>query len=578
AGQPGIQSAVFADNILNNGENTTILTVATTIGIAVTDFNFRVTGTAIISGNSVLRSDTAILKIVDFTVDVAPASQTIAPGQGTTYTVTVTRLNGLTGAINLVTDLGSKQYIQSAIFDDSSLDLTQTSTILRVETNSPAPDTTIGFGVTGTVNVGGTDLSHNDTASLILITPTIPDFTISVTPDLQTVDAGNSTTYTVAITRLNNFTDTVVLTSNLLTNFSDYIAQATFGLTQLPLGIDETTLSITTKTILNSQLITFTVTGTALAGSPIHSDTADLQINVVVVPPPPPPPPTPDFTISVTPDLRTVDAGAATNYTVAIIRLNNFSDTVILTHNLLSDFGDYIADVSFDSLQLFLGADETTMYVTTKDIANSQLITFAVTGTALAGSPIHADDADLQINVAGSPPPTGGGGGGGGTYTPPTPPAPTTGGGTEDFTVQVTPITSTTIYPGESATYQITLVRLGGFTGPVALSTNVLQLNYDVASATFGKTTIPAGETTTTLLLVARPNAIIDSSTIFNVTGTSTTLGERADDAPVAIIIPRGLPSTGPTTPPSNWFWLAIIGITWLSWAQLRTIKPKRTK
>ncbi|MFH1088253.1 MAG: hypothetical protein V1719_00200 [Patescibacteria group bacterium] len=576
-GRPGIQSALFTDNTLSAGENTTTLTVVTNGNILVTDFNFSVMGTAIIDGNPTMHSDIAILKIVDFTIDVSPISQTIQPGQNTTYTITITRLNGLTGTINLTTDLGSKQYIQSAIFDDDSLDPVQTSTILRVTTTEPAPDITINFIVTGTVNVSGIDLSHNDTANLVLFTPTTPDFTITVEPKLQTVDSGNSTTYTVKIVRLNNFAETVSLTNNLLSGFGDYIAQATFDITDLINGgSDSTILHVTTKTIDESYLINdFVVTGTAADGAPQHSDTADLQINVIVVPPPPPPP-TPDFTIEVTPNLRTVDTGGSTDYTVTVTPINNFTDRVILTHNLLSEFGDYISSVSFDVLQLDQDNDWTTiMHVTTKNISASHLLTFAVTGTAISGSPIHADDADLQINVAGSPPPPPSGGGG--SSPTPTPPAPTTGGSTEDFTIQVTPLTNTTINPGQSATYQVTIIRLGGFTGPVTLSTNVLQLNLDVASAIFGKITIPTGESTTTLILVAKSNAVIDSSTIFNVAGTSETIGERDDDAPVAIVIPMQLPSTGPTAP-SVWFWVITFLITLIGWQQLHQSSKPKTK
>ena len=528
----------------------------------------------------------------DFKLSILPNPHTpIYWGDIASFTITLTSdgtsFNGnVQLASSQLAGYKTSGYLTDYTFNDISTTLTvavspagPTIVTLKLMTASGRTDSqNLTFIVDG-VAAGISDSAEHHAESSVLVerVPLPLDFTILVTPPWQEVNAGEVVEYTVKITRDPGFIETVQLTNNLISDFSDYVAQATFNITDLIYGVSDTAiLYVTTKTIEDSYLINdFVVTGTAQDGSPQHSWPADLQINVVVVPPPPPPP-VPDFTIKVSPDAQAIDAGGAVDYTVTVTPINNFTDRVILTHNLLSEFSDYIANVDFDALQLDQdNGYTTTMHVTTKSITNSHILTFTVTGTAISGSPIRADNADLQINVAGTPPPTGGGGGGGGTYTPP---APTTGGNIEDFTVQVTPLTNTTIYPGETATYQITIIRLGGFTGPVTLSTDVLQLNYDVASATFGKTTIPAGETATTLLLVARPNAVIDSSTIFNVQGSSLTLGERNDDAPIAIVIPRGLPSTGPATPPSPWFWLAIMGITWLSWVQLHASKPKRTK
>jgi hypothetical protein len=575
----GIQSALFTDNTLDSTETATALNVITLATVPTVDIPFLVIGSGSPEGIPTIRQDTATLNVVDFRITIDPNSQTVTPGGATSYTVNLTRLNGFTGTVNLTTDLGTKNYIASAILADTALNGAESSTSLNVTTLSPAPDLDINFTVTGDSSVEVAPLSHQATALLRLLTPTIPDFTITVIPENQTVNSAGSTTYDVLLHRLNGFDKSVTLSENLLSNYPDYIASATFGLDVLPDGTtDQTTvLYVTAKDVIGGNIdLPFVVTGKETAtGLPEHSDNATLSIIGDTPPPPPPPPPVPDFTIKITPDLREVDAGGSTDYTITVTPINNFNDKVILTHNLLSDFGDYISKVDFDVLQLDIDNNyTTTMHVETKNISNSHILTFTITGTAISGSPIHSDNADLQINVAGSPPPAGGGGGGG-TYTPP---APTTGGSTEDFTIQVTPLTNTTIYPGQTATYQITIIRLGGFTGPVTLSTDVLRLNYDVASATFGKTTVPAGETTTTLLLVARSNAVIDSSTLFNVQGNSSTLGDRNDDAPVAIIIPRGLPSTGPVTPPSPWFWLTIMGIAWLSWAQLHTPKSRQVK
>ena len=575
---------------LNPGEIATLpLSLFTTTGR--TDINqplpFTVRGEDIADLGNV-KTGTATVTVTvrppdpDFDLVILPPNphDPIYWGDTANFTLRLTsHLTGFDGDVTLTSSQleeykTTNGYLTNYTFDGASDSLTvavspagPTDVVLQLFTTSGRTDSqNLGFTVYGV----STDIPHqtyHDASGSVLVemVPLPLDFEIFITPAWQETDDGGAVEYTVWIERDPGFTETIRLTNDLISNYSAYIAQATFDITDFDGITDSTTLHVTTKDLADSHLIdNFVVTGTAVDGSPQHSVMADLQINVAVVLPPPP---TPDFSILISPDWQETDTGGEVTYTVTVTPINNFTDRVILTHNLLSDFADYISAVDFDVLQLDQDNDWTTdMHIITKNITNSHLVTFTVTGTAISGSPVRADDADLQINVAGSPiisPP--GGGGGGGTYTPP---APTTGGSTEDFTVQVTPITNTTINPGQSATYQVNIIRLGGFTGPVTLSTDVLQLNSDVASATFGKITIPTGETSTTLILVARPNAVIDSNTIFNVTGTTTALGDRADDAPVAIVIPFQLPSTGPEAP-SIWFWLATLLMTLIGWQQL---------
>lgn len=452
-GEPGILSALFTDPILNSGETATTLTVVTTGNISTSDIPFLIFGSGSPEGIPTQRQDNATLSIVDFTISITPNSRTIVPGQSTSYTVNLVRLNGFTGTVDLTTDLGTKSYISSALFADTALGSGQNSTTLNVITTGPAPDTDINFIVTGNSTVDTITLSHQTGALLRLITLTIPDFTITVTPKTRTVNAGESTTYDVLMHRLNGFAESVTLSNDLLTNYGDYIASATFGWDILPGGNTDitTTLYVTSKVISGNIDVPFTVTGKeTVTGLPEHSDTATLSIVVEVVTPP------------------------------------------------------------------------------------------------------------------------SGGGGGGGSYTPPaptapeTPTVPTTGGGEQDYTITVDALTDTTIHPGQSATYLVTIYRIGSFDGPVDLTTDVLQLNPDVASATFTKTTIPAGETTTQLVLIARPNTVIDSRTVFNVQGFNTSIGERKDDDKVAIVVPPQLPSTGPA--PTTGFWLWLMFLLFISW------------
>lgn len=427
----GVQSAVINPAVLSGGVLTATLTVTATNPASNATHIFDVFGdTANLNGSPAQRSDQAIFIIwntPDFNIQVTPNSLTVTPGGTAVYTVTLILVNGYMDTVTLSNNLLAVYgaYIQSATFDSPTLSPANLTTQLRVTAKTGINNQDIiGFIVTGTGLVDGVSANRTDTADLLI--RNLFDFSIAIDPASRTIVPGGQTTYTITLTRLFSFTGDVSLTTNL--GSLSGVQSTVINPNILTGAILTATLTVTAQNPTPDATNLFTVFGDTpnLNGSPAQrTATAELLIRN-----------TPDFTISVTPDLQTIDAGNSTTYTVAITRLNNFSDTVVLTNNLLTDFSAYIAQATFGLTQLPLGIDRTTLSITSKTISASQLITFTVTGTALAGSPIHADDADLQINVAGSPP-TGGGGGGGGTYTPPTPitpPAPATSPTTDGIT------------------------------------------------------------------------------------------------------------------------------------------------
>src|SRR5439155_1703651 len=100
-----------------------------------------------------------------------------------------------------------------------------------------------------------------------------PDFTVGASPSSQTVLAGASTRYTVAVTPINGFTGQVAFTA------SGLAAGATGSFTPNP-ATTSATLSVTTSTSTPIGTSTLRITGTS--GTLTHTTTVDLTVTRVI--------------------------------------------------------------------------------------------------------------------------------------------------------------------------------------------------------------------------------------------------------------------------------------------------------
>src|SRR6202022_2782143 len=142
-----------------------------------------------------------------FSTFASPASQTVNPGNSTTYTVSIGAQGGFTGVVNLAaTGLPAGA---SASFSPASVTGSGTST-LTVITAGSTPAGTSTITMTGTSR----SLTHGTAVSLVVAIPVVPDFSIATSPASQTVNPGNSTTYTVTVGALNGFPGAVNLAAS----------------------------------------------------------------------------------------------------------------------------------------------------------------------------------------------------------------------------------------------------------------------------------------------------------------------------------------------------------------------------
>lgn len=201
--------------------------------------------------------------VPNFSVSVSPSSQTVTAGNGTSYTATITPVNGFNGMVNLsVSGLPSGA---SGSFNPTSVSGSGSSTLTVTTATSTAPGT-YTLTITG---ISGT-LTNSTTATLVV--NAAPDFSIAASPSAQTVAPGASTNYTATISALNGFNGGVGLTVSGLPSG----ATGTFNPTSVT-GSGSLTLTVATTTSTPIGTNTLTITGTS--GSLVHSTTVTLIVN-----------------------------------------------------------------------------------------------------------------------------------------------------------------------------------------------------------------------------------------------------------------------------------------------------------
>ncbi len=240
----------------------------------------------------------------DFNLAVTPSSQTIAAGDSTTYSVTITPTGGFAGAVSLA--VGG---LPSGATGSFSPNPATTSSTLTVTSDASTAAGTYPLAVTGTSG----SLSHTASTTLVVNAPPTPDFNLSVNPASQTVSAGASTSYAVTITPSGGFAGSVTL------GVTGLPASATGTFSPNP-ATTTSNLSVVTDPATPAGSYALTISGTS--GSLSHTAPATLVVNAVLPP---------DFTISAAPTSRTVGQGVnATSYSVTIGAVNGFNASVAL--------------------------------------------------------------------------------------------------------------------------------------------------------------------------------------------------------------------------------------------------------
>jgi serine protease AprX len=196
----------------------------------------------------------------DFSLGATPSSQSVTPGQGTSYGVTITPSGGFSAGVTL----GVSGLPAGANGSFSPNPATSSST-LSVTTTGSTPAGTYPLTITGT----GGGQTHTTSVTLVVQGTSTADFVLTVTPDSRSVDRGRSTYYNVAITRVNGFTGAVSLSVGGLPSM-------TTGTFSLNPATTKSKLTVKPKSTAARGTYTLTITGTN--GSLSHAAPVTLVI------------------------------------------------------------------------------------------------------------------------------------------------------------------------------------------------------------------------------------------------------------------------------------------------------------
>ena len=204
----------------------------------------------------------------DFSLSASPSTQSVTQGSQTSYTMTVTPLNGYTGTVTLTLGAGVCPSGATCNFGPNPVSVggsTAATSTLTVATAATTPSGSYTLAATGS---DGSPTSHSTSVALVVNAPAQGDFSLNASPTSQVVPRGGSTNYTVTVTPTNGFTGTVSLA------VSGCPPSATCTL-PVPSG---STSTLTVVTTMSTPPGTSTLTITGTSGPLTHSTSVTLQV------------------------------------------------------------------------------------------------------------------------------------------------------------------------------------------------------------------------------------------------------------------------------------------------------------
>jgi uncharacterized membrane protein len=282
----------FTPAVVPSGAGTAQLSVQTAASIPPGSYPLTIVGTS----GSLTRATTATLVVPgppDFSLSASPSSQSVAAGNGVSYSVAVGAMNGFTGDVALSLT-GLPASVGTAVFTPPTITSAGNSQ-LAITTAATAPTGSYPLTITGTSG----SISHSVSVTLVVAPP--PDFSIAVIPGTRTVSAGGTAGYTLTLGSLNSFTGNIALSLNGLPSS----------------GSGSSQLAVTTTASAPAGSYPLTIIGSS--GPISHSVPVTLIVSVQ------------DFSLSASPTTITVNRGQTASYTVFVSSLGGFTGSISLS-------------------------------------------------------------------------------------------------------------------------------------------------------------------------------------------------------------------------------------------------------
>lgn len=257
------------------------------------------------------------------------------------------------------------------------------------------------------------------------------DFTLTASPTLRTVRAGESAEYNITVNSSEGYdSDTTLTVSGLPEGTS-----AVFEPNPIPIT-GESKLTVSTASETPEGTYTLTITGQG--GEIVNSVEVTLVVEGTIA--------EPDFSLDVVPGGREITAGESTTYEVTLTTINGFASPVSFDVSGLAAgvTGTFSVNPVTPDPESGTTVYNTTLTIPTSSTTLAGLYTFTITGQG--GDLTHSVQATLKV-----------------IEIPPDP----------DFTIQVEPGVRE-IIQGESTDYTVTITGVNDFNSSVALSVSGL--------------------------------------------------------------------------------------------------------
>lgn len=200
----------------------------------------------------------------DFSLTAAPGSQTVTAGKSASSTVSVSPVNGFSGAVKLtVSGLPAKA---TATFTPATVAAGGSAT-LSIATAAATPAGSYTLTITGTSG----SLTHTTTATLNVQTAGAANFALAATPSAKTVKRTFGAEYVVSLTAINGFAGAVTISASSLP------PSTTLAISGNP-ATASNPATVKVRTTSSTPLGTFPITIHGTAGTLSHSITVTVTV------------------------------------------------------------------------------------------------------------------------------------------------------------------------------------------------------------------------------------------------------------------------------------------------------------
>lgn len=383
-------------HVTSGGQNSTALTVNVPSNAGIFVYNVTITGSSgAIQSHTILTISVIAATVGDFTFTPSASSLTI--GQGTTgnITMTVTSLNGFSSPVFIfqsnytgTPEPGLLQGWTSPITPPSG---GTAISFLRIRV--PYNATVGSFNVTMT---GATQsLSHSFTLK-VTVTP-LPAFSVtsSVFPFSLIVKTGFSNSTTITVSANSIFSGIVTLTANVSPFPGPNATLSAGSVTLNPNGKASVRLTVSASTNVPGGVYFLNVFGTS------GQMTQSAYMNVIVESVP-----APDFTVTINPGFKSIQAGSFANFTVTFSSKVGFSGTVNLSASVMpGGFASPPSATVLPSSIILVANGNATATLTVSTSINTPSLFWTITVLGSGGGITHTASVLLQVTAPPDEPP-----------------------------------------------------------------------------------------------------------------------------------------------------------------------------